>query len=98
AICFVDLLSGFQRPSACCTTSDDQLPAPPRDGGALPTAVRGFVSRASSSALVHAPHLQGARHVTPRSGGVKNPRSRTIRRRQTIGLRSEEHTSELQSR
>ena len=85
-LCFVDLLSGFQRPSACCTTPDDQLPAPPRDGAALPTAVRGFVSRASTSALAHAPHLQGAGHVTPRSEGVKNPRSRRLRRRQTIGL------------
>ena len=47
-------------------------PAPPRDGGALPTAVRAFVSRASSSALAHAPFLRGALHVTPRSEGVKN--------------------------
>src|SRR5205814_10198421 len=70
-LCFVDFLSGFQRPSVTALRTTNCLPPPSLAGRASYRCPR-LVSKGFASALVHAPLLQGARHVTPCSGGVKN--------------------------
>src|SRR5260370_24892508 len=76
---FRGLAIQFSKTGQITAPAHHQLPTPPPDppchGGALPTAVRCFVSRPFASGPVHAPRLQGAAHVAKALRGVTRPSS-----------------------